>query len=135
MGADLADVTSEVRTKYLSQIINGSLDVWYKVAYVGLDDYNSQKHFVSVSGTPLDCNRYIGWAPGHPRFETNLTKHCVVLDTKGMWRVVGCFRKLPAVCEFFPEPIEEDYYFKKLDCKLYANKSKLLFFIFAGSIF
>lgn len=135
IGADLADVTSEIRTRYLSQIINSSLDLWYKVAYVGLDDFQSQKQFVSVSGTSLDCNRYRAWAPGHPRFESNVKTNCVVLDTKELWRVVRCFRKLPAICEFYPDPVQEDYYFENLDCEMFTNKSKFLFFFIAQFMF
>lgn len=123
IGGDLPDVTSRVSTKYLSQIINSSLDVWYKVAYVGLDDYEYHKQFVSVNGKPLSCVRYRAWAPGHPRLES-AGNNCVVLDTEKMWRVVGCHRKLPAVCQLFPDASSREINLSDFNCENLSNKCK-----------
>ncbi|KAG5882988.1 hypothetical protein JTB14_004327 [Gonioctena quinquepunctata] len=101
IGADLADTSTEKRTKLLSQIIDNSLQSWYKVAYVGLDDTDQEGTFVSVNDVPLTCSNYRAWAPGHPRSSKN-NEDCVVLDSERMWRVVDCGSKLPALCEFFP---------------------------------
>lgn len=122
IGGDLADATTEIRTNRLSNIVNNSLDVWYKVAYIGLDDHDSKNEFVTVAGKPLRCIKYRAWAPGHPRFEKRLHEHCVVLDTNSMWRVVECHQQFPAVCEIFPTPFQQQLEPKNVDCDNISNK-------------
>lgn len=123
IGADLADVTSETRTKYLSSIINDSLDLRYKVAYVGMDDLRSARKFATISGVSLSCRGYRAWAPGHPQFELH-QRNCVVLDAEMMWRVVDCGRKLPALCEFFPNPPKLHNDFGEDNCQKIHIKCK-----------
>ncbi|XP_074030983.1 collectin-10 [Leptinotarsa decemlineata] len=106
MGADLADVSSEIRTRHLSKAINNSLLDWYKVAYIGLDDIDQEGSFMTVSGSPLTCSPFRAWAPGHPR-SSRVNEDCVVLDTDKMWRVVDCKSRLPSLCEFYPNKPEK----------------------------
>ncbi|XP_057672441.1 uncharacterized protein LOC130903984 isoform X1 [Diorhabda carinulata] len=106
LGADIADVTSDIRTRRLSEIID-NLNGWYNVAYVGLDDMYEEGNFVTSFDVPLKCVPFRSWAPGHPISDTN--KHnCVVLDANQLWRVVDCRRKFPVLCELLPQKPKED---------------------------
>ncbi|XP_018571135.1 uncharacterized protein LOC108910878 [Anoplophora glabripennis] len=106
IGAHLANVLSEIRTNHLSQYINDTLQDWYKVAYIGLNDINEEGNFRTLNGSKLSCFRYRAWGPGHPRSK-HRNEDCVVLDSDRMWRVVKCSSKLPALCEFYPsQPLE-----------------------------
>nr|CAI5839083.1 unnamed protein product [Callosobruchus analis] len=65
INAELADIVTETRTKHLSQYIESTLDGWYKVAYVGLDDIDQEGTFITAQGNSLSsCSRYRAWAPG-----------------------------------------------------------------------
>ncbi|CAG9861300.1 unnamed protein product [Phyllotreta striolata] len=121
LGADLADVTSQTRSRELSKIINNSLDGWYKVAYVGLDDVEQRGRFVNAVDLPLSCTAFRAWAPGHP-VANSFYHHCVVLDDDNLWRVVDCRRKLRGLCEFYPERPES---YLKL-CQNVINKGMKL---------
>lgn len=124
IGGDLADVLSEMRTKYLSQHINNTLDNWYKLAYVGLDDIEINNTMVSSTGLPLGCSAYRAWAPGFPKYGNRSS--CVVLDSKSLWRTVDCRRKFPALCEYFPEQPKYSS-FENLLCYSIQNKSECFF--------
>lgn len=128
IGGDLADVTTETRTKYLSTIVNNTLDLIYKVAFVGLDDIGSKKLLVTAFGMPLTCSRYRAWAPGHPRFE-HVPNSCVILGTDRMWSLVDCDRELPALCEIFPEPPQLNLAPESPKCDQFKNKSMETSFI------
>ncbi|XP_028131567.1 uncharacterized protein LOC114327222 [Diabrotica virgifera virgifera] len=120
IGAEIADVTSELRTKELSRIVNDTLNSWYKTAYVGLDDIKQEGHFVTSFGMMLSCSTFRAWAPGHPIFDT-INHDCVVLDDIKFWRVVDCRRKFAVLCEFFPEKPQQ----KDLDiCNKITQKAK-----------
>lgn len=54
---DLADVTSESRTVMLSQIIKDGVPDWYKAAYVGLDDIETEGVFRTSLGKLLTCSK------------------------------------------------------------------------------
>lgn len=101
-GGDLANIVTEERTNALSDLIKVSLKLWYKAAYVGLDDITKEGQYETSSDEPLSCFKYRAWAPGHPRSKH---KHddCVILDDERSWRVVNCKEKLPFLCELFPE--------------------------------
>ncbi|KAJ8965820.1 hypothetical protein NQ314_003887, partial [Rhamnusium bicolor] len=123
IGADLADVSSEVRTNYLSNYINNTIQNWYKAAYVGLDDIQEEGIFRTVSGTLLTCFRYRAWGPGHPRSK-HKSEDCVILDSDKMWRVVKCRTKLQALCEFYPEKPAELIDYENITCNYILDKSK-----------
>lgn len=108
-GGDLANILSEERTNFLSKLIKLSLRLWYKAAYVGLDDIKEEGKFETSSGTLMNCYKYRAWAPGHPR-NIDQEADCVILDDLRMWRVVNCNVKLPFICELYPErpPVKND---------------------------
>lgn len=99
---DLAEVVSEIRTNSLSDLIKNSLKLWYKVAYVGLDDTNIEGSFETPLGNHLGCYKFRAWGPGQPRSKRN-DEDCVVLDAERTWKVVNCKKKLPFLCEIYPE--------------------------------
>lgn len=134
LGGDLADVSSEVRTKYLSQLVNTSLNNWYKVAYGGADDLFSRDKFLTPAGTPLRCSTYRAWAPGHPNIMHN-QNNCIVLDSERMWRVTNCKRKFPAICELYPQKPPQYINFAKVNCARIKSKCKYtLLLLFLGKI-
>ncbi|KAL3283255.1 hypothetical protein HHI36_006403 [Cryptolaemus montrouzieri] len=102
IGADLADVLSEIRTNQLASLINTTVGTWYKASYVGLDDIMNEGIFESSSGNFLHCTEYRAWGPGHPRSKRK-SEDCVILDIDKTWKVVPCGVRLTGVCEFFPE--------------------------------
>ncbi|KAJ8920695.1 hypothetical protein NQ315_004834, partial [Exocentrus adspersus] len=116
IGAHLANVISEVRTNHLSEHINNTLQDWYKVAYVGLDDMQHEGNFkTATNGSLLRCFKYRAWGPGHP-ISKHRNEDCVVLDTESTWRVVDCRRRFPALCEFYPAEPAEMIDFRNITC-------------------
>ncbi|XP_044752944.1 uncharacterized protein LOC123312533 isoform X2 [Coccinella septempunctata] len=109
LGGDLADVLSETRTKQLANLVNLTVDSWYKASYVGLDDLINKGHFQSSNGNQIHCTRYRAWGPGHP-WTNRRAGNCVALHSDKTWKVTPCDVKLTAICEFFPEgPLVDEF--------------------------
>lgn len=122
---DLANILSEVRTNVLSKLIKDNLRLWYKAAYVGLDDIKEEGKFETSSGNLMSCYKFRAWAPGHPR-TVDKDADCVVLDDNRMWRVINCNETLPFVCELYPEsPSMKNKTRSQNDCSLVYDGCKL----------
>ncbi|XP_045471044.1 uncharacterized protein LOC123678195 isoform X2 [Harmonia axyridis] len=96
LGADLADVLTETRTKQLASLVNSTVGSWYKASYVGLDDLQSKGLFESSNGNHIYCTKYRAWGPGHPRIKKE-NYNCVTLHSDRTWEVVPCNVELTAI--------------------------------------
>lgn len=123
-GADLADVLTESRTTQLSSLIK-AVKSWYKAAWVGLADINTEGLFETPNGNFLECTKYRAWAVGHPR-RNRRHEDCVILDTDRMWRAINCKTKLQAICEFYPSKAIKSTTIPKIqNCTKIRNKRNL----------
>ncbi|KAK9879394.1 hypothetical protein WA026_006463 [Henosepilachna vigintioctopunctata] len=123
IGADLADILSETRTNQLADLINITLNSWFKASYVGLDDMKSEGIFKSSNGNYLHCIDFRAWGPNHPRSKRK-SQDCVTLDVDRTWRTVPCNIKLTSVCEFFPEAPTKDEFDMKYLCEQIQERKK-----------
>ncbi|RZB66654.1 uncharacterized protein BDFB_004386 [Asbolus verrucosus] len=104
LGADLADVMSEVRTNALSTLLKSQRG-WYKAAYVGLEDTDVEGTFENPMGNFLQCTKYRAWSVGHPR-PNRKHEDCVILDADRVWKAINCKIKQRFICEFYAAPPE-----------------------------
>lgn len=119
LGAELADVGTELRTTEISKTISSlSHDCGgNKMFYVGIDDLEIEGDFKRANGESVKCSTYRTWAPGHPKNKKK-TQNCVTLDSNNMWYVVDCNKKYPFVCEIYPNG-RKDYMndYEIFDCE------------------
>lgn len=99
-GAALAHILSEARTKALSKLVQQQRnDSRPGIAYIGLNRSAGHEKFSTAIGAPIDCFLYRAWAPLHP--QPARSSGCVAVTTNASWKVYGCGKRLPFVCEVY----------------------------------
>lgn len=99
INGQLAHIVSERRTNELSKFVeNSMISSKNAMAYVGLNETDHGRKFITSNAEPLECFDYRAFAPGHPP-EIRKPSCIVIVSGKKVWKAISCAKKIEFICE------------------------------------